>query len=255
MKLKFISENTLQDLRVNYEAYKEHYHNQNDEWFDSYFAEEGRVLGSHIEFEMPDFSFDEDYVKSDQENVKIVYKALQDLTLAQATQERLWAGLAHVQFREYTYYRIGEDLRKGNDKRINSALFFKHSAKRSLFVHILARLWWVGHMTYDESHEENPFWLTDFFTAKDFSARCVVFFSSNFTSNRNITLGILRSLYKLEQEGINILRDHFTESTRYLNIVGGAMVLDMLTVNEVEEMVTERLRKVLGIRGKEHVTM
>ncbi|WP_413299665.1 DUF6339 family protein [Bacillus sp. 1P10SD] len=91
-------------------------------------------------------------------------------------------------------------------------------------------------MTYAESNISNPYWLTDFFTEKDFSARCVVFFSSNFTSNRNITKGILKSLIKLERRGVSIKRDHFVQANKYLNVVGGAMILDMLKTDEVEEM-------------------
>ncbi|MEO2075900.1 MAG: DUF6339 family protein [Bacillus sp. (in: firmicutes)] len=109
------------------------------------------------------------------------------------------------------------------------------------------RLWWVGYMTYDESNTSNPYWLTDFFTEKDFSARCVVFFSSNFTSNRNITKGILKSLIKLDRRGVSIKRDHFVQANKYLNVVGGAMILDMLTTDEVEEMIDQYLVKYYGL--------
>ncbi|AST94263.1 hypothetical protein BC6307_07205 [Sutcliffiella cohnii] len=98
-------------------------------------------------------------------------------------------------------------------------------------------------MTYDETNETNPYWLTDFFCRKDFSARAVVFFSSNFTSNRNITKGIIRTLVKLEESGVAIKRDHFVQANKYLNVVGGAMILDMLTTEEVEEMVGKHLAK------------
>ena len=245
MKLKIIAEDTLQDLRVNYEAYSNYYYERNGNWFDSYFSEEGRVLEINIDFDMPEFNYDDDYSISDKENVKIVYKALQHLTVIQATQERLWAGMAHLQFRDFSFYRLRNELDEKKDLRINTALFFKRGNKRSLFVHILARLWWVGYMTYDEANEENPFWLTDFFCEKDFSARCTVFFSSNFTSNRDITIGILRALIKMKENGVTIRRDHFVQATKYLNVVGGAMVLDVLDAEEVEEMVCRHLDKVL----------
>lgn len=93
------------------------------------------------------------------------------------------------------------------------------SFKRSLFVHILARLWWVGYMTYDETNEENPYLLTEFFCEKDFSARCVVFFSSNFTSNPNISKGILKTLHEWQENGITIKRDHFVQANKYLRLL------------------------------------
>ena len=247
MKIKFLSEDALQDLRVNFETYKTHYYKKDDAWFDAYFREEGRLIESKIEFEKPELDFGEDYLASDFENVKNIYNALKHLTVSQATQERLWSGLSHVQLRDYVYYRIANDIEKKNDKRIQSAVFFTNGAKRSLFVHVLARLWWVGYMTYDESNKENPYWLTEFFCSADFSARCVVFFSSNFTSNTAITKGILRALVELRDEGVDIKRAHFVEANKYLNISGGGMVLDLLEEDEVKEMIEKRLRKVFGI--------
>lgn len=249
MKLKYISEETLADLRTNYHAYQSHYYNADDAWFDNYFKEEGRVLASNISFEVPKMNFDVDYSISDRENVKIIYEALKELTPSQATEERVWAGLAHLQLRDYTYNRLQKERAEKNDKRINSAFFYTSGKKRSLFVHILARLWWVGYMTYDEKNKENPYWLTDFFCESDFSARCVVFFSSNFTSNRAITRGILTSIVKLKEKGITIKRAHLVEANKYLNIVGGAMILDMLTEEEVVEMIDKHLEKVFGFEA------
>lgn len=249
MKLTFISDQTLIDLRTNYEEYKTYYYEADNEWFDHYFKEDGRVLESNIEFEFPELNMDQDVSLSDRENVKIIYDALKHLNIAQATQERLWSGFAHLQLREFMFYRLRKERQCKNDKRMNTAIFFKNGNKRSLFVHILARLWWVGYMTYDESNKENPYWLTDFFCEKDFSARAVVFFSSNFTSNRNITIAILRAIYKLQKErGISIKRDHFVQATKYLNVVGGAMILDMLSCEEVEEMLNKYLVRYFGLK-------
>lgn len=255
MKLKFISDETLMDLRTNFDAYKEHYYAKNNQWFDSYFAKEGRVLESKVDFEIPELNLNEDYAISDKENVKKVHSSLKQLTVSQATQERLWAGLAHLQFREFSNFRLKKELQDQNDKRINTGLFFKNGNKRSLFVHILARLWWVGYMTYDETNEETPYWLTDFFCEKDFSARCVVFFSSNHTSNPNISKGILKTLYKWQEKGITVKRDHFVQSTKYLNVVGGAMILDMLSTEDVEEMLDKYLRKFYGMEDASEETV
>ncbi|RQW74249.1 hypothetical protein EBB45_12625 [Lysinibacillus composti] len=102
-------------------------------------------------------------------------------------------------------------------------------------------------MTYDEENKENPYWLTEFFCSADFSARSTIFFSSNFTSNSAVTKGILKALIILRDEGISIKREHFIESTKYLNIAGGAMVLDLLEEDEAKEMVEKRVRKVFGV--------
>ncbi|MDM5374163.1 DUF6339 family protein [Bacillus bombysepticus] len=248
MKIRYVTEDALQDLRAQHDKYKGHYLSRNEEWFKSYFGQEGIVLDSKIEYVHPDFSFNPNFSVSDFDNVKAMYEALKHLTVVQATQERLWVGLAHLQMRDYFNFRLKEDLDKRNEKRLKSALFFVNGAKRSLFVHVLARLWWVGYMTYDESNNKDPYWLTEFFCAREFSGRSVYFFSSNFTANRMITKGILLALKKLNDEGFEIKRAHFVEAGRYLNIVGGAMILDMLDEEELAGMVEARIRKVFELQ-------
>lgn len=247
MKLKILSEETLQDLRVNYETFKEHFYKKDDLWFEEYLNEKGRLFDSKFDFELPILDMSGNYLESDINNIKIFYDTFKDIPISLATQEKLWSSLTLLYYRDYFYYRIKGDIEKKNDNRIKSALFFQHGTKRSLFVHALARLWWVGYMTYDEENQDNPYWLTEFFCSADFSARCVVFFSSNFTSNRAITKGILKALIGLRDEGVRIKREHFVESTRFLNITGAAMVLDLLEEEEVKEMVERRLRKVFNL--------
>jgi len=41
-------------------------------------------------------------------------------------------------------------------------------------------------------------------------------------------------LYKWQPNGISIKRDHFVQANKYLNVTGGAMILDMLETEEVE---------------------
>ncbi len=243
MKLQFISEETLADLRNNFEDYKQYYYNRDDDWFNQYFSEPGRVLESKIDFVLPQLNMDKDYAISDRENVKILYESLDHLTESQATQERLWAGLAHLQLRDFAFYRMREDIELKNDKRINTSLFYPYGIKRSLFVHILARLWWVGYMTYDQKNNENPYWLTDFLTERAFSSRSLLHFSNDFTANKTISQGVLKTLYNLQQNGLEIKREHFVEANKHLNVVGGAMILDLLTVDDVEDMITAHLEK------------
>ena len=247
MKIQYVSENALQDLLAQHDKYKVHYLSRNEEWFKSYFEQDGVVLDSQIDYVHPNFSFNPNFSVSDFDNVKAMYESLKHLTVSQATQERLWVGLAHLQMRDYFNFRLKDDLDKKNETRLKSALFFSNGPKRSLFVHVLARLWWVGYMTYDEDNTLKPYWLTEFFCSREFSGRSVYFFSSNFTANRIITKGVLLALKKLNDEGFEMKRAHFVEAGRYLNIVGGAMILDMLDVNEVATMIEARIRKVFNL--------
>lgn len=90
------------------------------------------------------------------------------------------------------------------------------------------------HLTYDATRED-PCELTKFFCGSDFSARAVIFFLSNFTSNKELGLGILSAIYRLKQDGVDIKRDHFVQANKYLNLIGGVTLLDLKTKAEVEE--------------------
>lgn len=50
---------------------------------------------------------------------------------------------------------------------------------------------------------------------------------------------------------MHVKREHFVEAGRYLNISGGAMVLDMLEEEEVKEMIEARIRKVFNLNTVE----
>ncbi|MCS5244651.1 DUF6339 family protein [Staphylococcus aureus] len=91
-----------------------------------------------------------------------------------------------------------------------------------------------GHLTYDSTRED-PYELTKFFCESDFSARAVIFFSSNFTSNKELGLGILSAIYRLKQNGVDIKQDYFVQANKYLNLIGGVTLLDLKTRAEVEE--------------------
>ncbi|MBC9874915.1 hypothetical protein H1I77_09150 [Macrococcus bohemicus] len=109
-----------------------------------------------------------------------------------------------------------------------------------MFVNVLSRLWWVGHLTYDAKRKD-PYELTKFFCESDFSARAVIFFSSNFTSNKDLGLGILSAIYRLKQDGVDIKRDHFVQANKYLNLIGGVTLLDLKKRAEVEEEIYKHL--------------
>ena len=51
----------------------------------------------------------------------------------------------------------------------------------------------------------------------------------------------------LRDEGVHVKSEHFVEAGRYLNISGGAMVLDMLEEEEVKDMIEARIRKVFNL--------
>ena len=94
--------------------------------------------------------------ESDFKNVKIFHTALKDVTPRILTDERIWVYLTHKTFKEYMSVRW--DPKKRTD--IGARYFLKGSGTRSLLRNGIARLWFIGHVTYDENLE-NPYEYTE----------------------------------------------------------------------------------------------
>ncbi|GAE47955.1 hypothetical protein [Mesobacillus boroniphilus] len=51
----------------------------------------------------------------------------------------------------------------------------------------------------------------------------------------------------MQNKGFSIKRSFFVHVDKYLNVVGAAMILDMLTTDKVENMIDKYLAKYYGI--------
>ncbi|UBH15782.1 DUF6339 family protein [Macrococcus armenti] len=235
--IKYVTEETVVNLKANFEDFSTGFITEDNAKVREY-INEANILEGNVMFDYQPLLIEGDYKDTDGKNVEILYESLKHITPVQASQEKFWVGMAFSYYRDYIDYRLKKDLDKGNKKRVQSALVYVNGMRRSLFVNMLSRLWWVGYLTYDETRED-PYALTKFFCENDFSARAVVFFSSNFTTNKNLGLGILSALYKLKEQGVEIKRSHFVEANRYLNLLGGVAVLDLMSREEVERHILE----------------
>lgn len=236
MKLYFLKEEALETLRGNVPTNYRKYSMPTNEWIDEYF--EGQSPFLEYKKEVKPFTLDTSIEKpseSDVANVKILYTALKDLTETEATDERLWSGLAHGQLWYYQRYRWSLDTKILKENEIHNRYFFGQTKRRSLFTNPISRLWWIGRLTYDSSRK-NPFELTEFLS-NDFSTRSLMLFSSNFTSNSLIVRAFLSAMIELESEGMPIDRDIFSEAIRFLNILGGTYILDYFEENELKEKI------------------
>ena len=226
-----------------------------DFFYDILDSIDGIRLDSKYEF--PDFELDmsSDFATSDSRNVRVLYSAMRCLPPSVASDERLWAGFAHGLFWDYVQYRQEDQIATQNEQKIATSFFFTNGHKRSLYVNCLSRLWWTGHLTYDESNSDDPFALTDLITKNAFPSTIVLFSSSNMTANPQICLGVLDSIKKRELLGEVILRKHFVGPLRYLNSMGGITVLDVFSRTEIMQIVDEYLasdefaRMKLGTKG------
>jgi hypothetical protein len=238
-----MKEDALTYFKGNVEYNIKDYLSENNSWiYEKYvrYKKSDESPFEELNIYVDDFSLDmsSDRPEStDYNNVKILYNNLKNLSNTQATDERLWSGLSHSNFYEFMVYRLKLNEEKIKAENILGNYFFKHGNKRSLILHSLARLWWVGRLLYDENRKDHFYALN--YLKTDFGTKVLSLFSSNFTNNPAIARAILISAYEIEEDGEKISREKYLELIRYVNLLGGIVILDYLS----EEELTNKIKK------------
>ena len=93
MKLYILSNDALYNLKGNVNYNKDMYKNNDSKWM-----EKQLDYNPFIEFKKSVDEFELDPQASDIKNTKILYQAMRNLTDSEATEERLWSGMAHGAF-------------------------------------------------------------------------------------------------------------------------------------------------------------
>lgn len=235
MKIQFLKENALERLKTNIDSNIEKYSESSNSWIYEYFGDENPFMDYKKEVGEIKLNMSAERPEStDVENSKILYMALKDLDNSQAVDERLWAGLAHNQLWEFMIYRCKLSGSKMTVDSIKSNFFFKQNPRRAIIVNALARLWWVGRLTYDPNNKEDPFYAIKYFET-DFSTKVLTLFSSSFTNNSKITLALIKAILDIENKNGKISRQEYQALLRYLNMIGGTFILDYLSEDEIRE--------------------
>lgn len=242
MKLKYCTEDFLNEFKANFDSYAPLYLNKDREGLNKLFNDSA-VLESNIEFDYQELICEGDYKETDVENAKIIYNSLKHLSPVQASQENIWVTLINTVYQDFLFYRLESEIKESNVDRLKSGTVFTQGETRSLIVHVLSRLWWLGYYTRDD-RRENPYELTEFFGKTDLSGKMITFFSSVMTNNENIRLGIISGIKKLyDADLIPYKRKQFLTAIIYFNLMGGVRILDMLSFEEVEKITINLLKE------------
>lgn len=240
MRLIYLSKDAIDDIKINFNKYKKHFNDANNEWFLERFDKRDWMHESKIECK--DFVLDmsDDYNVSDRKNVEIVYEALHDLSPALAADERLWAGMLFCQFWNFVKYRRKKEIASGDKRDILNSFLFMRGNKRSCFVNCLSRLWWTGYLLYDDK-KINHYYAVDLICETAYASNIVLISSNNFTSNKNLVLGVLDCIQQRKDAGEHIGRYHYVEANKYINCIGGISLLDSMTREEISALANKRL--------------
>lgn len=216
-------------------------------WLDAFFEGQEYMKESSIEVALPamvPFSSRlavEERAAEDIANVKQIYGNMKNLTPLQATNPYLWTCLAHTVYRDYVLHRWFDDERlpllseEQKQKRVLSR-FFATTNERSLNNNAIARLWWYGFLSYDQSNRSNPFHLTEVLVSN--TKFCTDFMLSHCCWNRTIGKGVLRAAKDLiptlsGKEGIS---GYYRPLKKYMNRYGAVSALDFLSEDDIYNM-------------------
>jgi hypothetical protein len=234
-----MEEDSLIQLKNNLNTQANNFKSLDSSWVSSYFH---KIPFIETKWEIEDFSLDTSNDKpflTEFENVQRVYNRLNFLSEAEASDEKLWAGLCLNHFYSYVQYRW-DIITKCSSDNIKQHFFFGFGARRSLTRNALSRLWWIGKLTYDNGRLD-PFELTRFVCE---NADYIMHILERNTSNSpQITRAFIAALIDARADGALINTDTVGELSRYLNLLGGTYILDCLSEDAISEKIKVQAQK------------
>ena len=240
MKLQLISQDSIDIIKSNLDIWKTRFDADDATWLEEKL--EGMLFLPTSYEDIPDFELvmdGENPFATEAKNVEIVYSNLQFLTDSQASDERLWAGLGLSYFWKYIKYRWGIDGRSSVDT-LRNHFFFGMGPRVSLTRQGVARLWWIGRLTYD-GQRSDPFELTKLVCEQASFIPDIL--ERNTSNNPRIVHAFLDALLALQVEGITITAELVRELSKYLNVLGGTYLLDCLSPEKIMLKVMEKGRE------------
>ena len=203
------------------------------------------------DFELAPLDSDLSKGEIDLENCKIIYKNLRFLSETEASDERLWAGLTHSVFYDYMRRRWGYDKVKPKSPsqsigEIRTRYFFEGGARAGFFRNTLAKCWWVGKALYNQE-SKNPFERLDILGSNDLSTKITdIFYSNTYASNQNILNGIIECFRHYNEKGVKLsTRTHIRPTLQFLNVIGGGVILDCLSSEEISELMIGNVESIM----------
>lgn len=244
-KLTFLKQNSLDRLQANINA-NHHRYSDNAPWLSSYFSGWAWMQESNL-IQAADFQLHMPISKTelcDLENTRIVYTALRHLTPLQAADPRLWVYFTHVTHWEYMRKRwpIEQYLGKQNlRENIQERYFFMPNKSRALIRNGMARLWWYGHCSYDETRQD-PFELTTALLKNLDVTQSIL--ERAFSLNTNVTKTMLGVLLEREKAGKAFyVRDKVRDLAKYMVQIGGVTIIDALDEPDLRDLVSEKIEQ------------
>src|ERR1019366_9920463 len=247
-KLTFLKQNSLDRVQTNTNSHH-HRYTENSPWLTSYFSGSAWLQESNLA-EAPFFQIQLPISKTelcDLENTRTLYTALRHLTPLQACDPRLWAYMTHVMHWEYMRKRWPVEQYHGKQNlrdNIQERYFFMPNKSRALIRNGMARLWWYGHCSYDDTRQD-PFELTTALLKNLDVAQSIL--ERAFSLNTNVTKTMLAVLLDREKNGKAFyIRNKVRDLAKYMVQIGGVTIIDALEEPDLRDLVSEKIEQLVA---------
>ncbi len=242
MKIQFIDEDTLLLIKSNLSSWSTKFASPTSDWIKD---EIGKTPFSDTKYQVDDFSLDmtaDEPSSIEAKNVEILYNKLKFISDSQASDERLWAGLCLGPFWSYTQYRWKKTMNYNSASSIEQHFFFGFNSRRAVIRNAVARLWWIGRLTYDETNSDH-YRLTRFVCEH---ADYIFHILERNTSNNPtiIRAFVSAALDARDKEQLIINTDTIGELSKYLNLLGGTYILDCLPESTIYNKILDKAREI-----------
>ena len=177
------------------------------------------------------------------DNAIILYEALHNVVpKAVLADERLWCGLIFT--KGYQYAQMDMSLDEKNAIIDHWFMNAKYNVRRSLFFHILARLYFWCEYTLDEERED-PYELLRFGFLGDTLSIIRVAFWRSYSANKDIPIGLLDGEKRLYDEtNVKLSGDEIEHTIKFVSRLGSVRLLDSFTKEEISEKVYRELKRI-----------
>lgn len=250
MKIKYFTESAYLDLFDAVPNNAMHYTDKDNSWIMGFFGDKQFFKESRIEGNPPELDADSDEFT----NVTLFYDAFRDkLSPKQASNPYLWAYLTHFQYWDFATKRWAkEGMSTDTIKQRFFCSFLTRNAEGNrvgFLRNAVARLWWMGYLTYQEERRGNPYELTKLLTSNSDITQQIL--ERNFSMNRNVTMGILEAILEINNDpnlpdvGISKKykkddpdgdRYEWRSLCKYINRYGAVTLLDSMTKEDIKEL-------------------
>jgi len=187
--------------------------------------------------------------ESEVSNSLLVWRTFDGLSPALATEERIWARLAHIECLDFSRKRWFRAPSKEAGIAAINAHFFASTQTSIRDDHAVARLWWnayIAHLAMPEDHERA---LSVMLSKADIRSNLIE--RPRTISMPPLAAGILRAM--LSDPRITQTEDSFRAFMKTLNRLGGGELFEVMTTENIDAFIqecAERAHETLSSQGQ-----